>query len=733
MLASIYERRVRAGPSSFFSNVMQFSCIMLLNTSVKMRLTSSSVFLLLLISTLSMVAAFAQAAAVGDVPPAPDAAATRETRLLRADDLDRAARVSEPDVSPDGRWVAYVVATADRAADEVTSTVWMVSWDGAERLPLTRPTRGIHAPRWSPDGRYLAYLAPEKDSGRDQIMLIDRRGGEARALASGADIAGYAWSPDGTRIVASVQGREEEHASAPKPIVIEALYFKQDEDGYLALHRQRGLLLVEVADGKTTMLTPEGRSDDTVPAWSPDGRRIAFARTRELNPDPDGMEDIRVIDARTGAVDTELLRTYAPNHQHLAWGADGTLAYLAGQEPRLNQYMGDRLMLASTAAGNGGESIYAVGAGGSTARPRGAGDHTAPRRLAAALDRGITSFARSGAGSIEATIADDATAYAVLIDTRSGRFEARAGGAHSISALSVGGGHAAVLYTDDRAPPEVYSLEDGRLRKLTAHNDALMSGLRLGRVEDFRVNGVHGLMVKPPGYVAGRAYPTVIWLHGGPNGQDAHELSFSGDQFKRQWLASRGFVVLGVNYHGSSGRGSAFQTSIAADWGRLETGDVLAAVDRAVKSGLADAHRVGIGGWSYGAILTDYAIAADGRFKAAIAGAGSANVTAMYGGDQYIIQYNDELGVPWRNAARWLRLSSPFLHADRIHTPTLFMGGDRDFDVPLIGGEQMYQALRTLGVPAELVVYPGEYHSIKRPSFVVDRLQRMAAWFERYL
>ena len=142
---------------------------------------------------------------------------------------------------------------------------------------------------------------------------------------------------------------------------------------------------------------------------------------------------------------------------------------------------------------------------------------------------------------------------------------------------------------------------------------------------------------------------------------------------------------------------------------------------------------MGIGGWSYGGILTDYTIATDGRFKAAISGAGSANQLSMYGSDMYIVQYDNELGPPWRSPEAWMKVSYPFFKADKIHTPTLFLGGEKDFNVPIAGGEQMYQALRSLGVPTELVIYPGENHGIKRPSFVRDRLERYLAWFDRYL
>jgi dipeptidyl aminopeptidase/acylaminoacyl peptidase len=152
-----------------------------------------------------------------------------------------------------------------------------------------------------------------------------------------------------------------------------------------------------------------------------------------------------------------------------------------------------------------------------------------------------------------------------------------------------------------------------------------------------------------------------------------------------------------------------------------------------VARGVADPDHLGIGGWSYGGMLTDYTIASDGRFKAAFSGGGTGNPLAIYGTDQYVLWYNEELGPPWRNPELWLKISYPLLHADRIHTPTLFMGGEKDFNVPIAGGEQMYVALRTLGVPTQLIIYPDQFHEIVRPSYYKDRLERTAAWFAKYL
>ena len=294
-------------------------------------------------------------------------------------------------------------------------------------------------------------------------------------------------------------------------------------------------------------------------------------------------------------------------------------------------------------------------------------------------------------------------------------------------------GRLAVLAARDTEPPEVHALEDGQLRRLTHHNDDWLAEVQLGTTEEFTSKSkdgtlVNGLLLKPAGFVPGRPYPTVLRIHGGPNGQDDHAFSFEDEL-----LAAQGYLVVAANYRGSNGRGQAFQRAIFADWGGKEVVDLLGAVDHVVAAGLADPKRLGVGGWSYGGILTNYLIATDRRFKAATSGAGSSNQISMYGTDQYIVQYETELGPPWRNPALWTKVSYPFFRADRITTPTLFLGGEKDFNVPLLGGEQMYQALKSLGVDTQLVIYPGQHHALRVPSYRKDRLQRYLAWYAKYL
>ncbi|MGI8432800.1 MAG: alpha/beta hydrolase family protein, partial [Chthoniobacterales bacterium] len=180
-------------------------------------------------------------------------------------------------------------------------------------------------------------------------------------------------------------------------------------------------------------------------------------------------------------------------------------------------------------------------------------------------------------------------------------------------------------------------------------------------------------------------------------------------------------------------RGTDYAMGIYAKWGSVDVEDDLAAIDDVVKRGLADPEQLGVGGWSYGGMSTNYLIASTTRFRAATSGASISDILAGYGTDQYIRDYEYELGSPWAHPEVWAGVSYPFLHADRIKTPTLFLCGASDFNVPLLNSEQMYQALRSLGVPTELVIYPNQFHGIRKPIYLLDRFQRYLAWYAKYL
>ena len=651
-------------------------------------------------------------------------------RPLQPQDLATLLHVDEPQVSPDGDWVAYTVERTDEAQDESVTSLWMVSWDGTKPVQLTHGSVSAGTPRWSPDGRYLAFLRTASDEEEDdagkQVWLLDRRGGEAQQLTHlRGELSDFAWSPDGKRLALvlkeegpeererKAQGTESDEDERPRPIVIDRYQFKSDEDGYRHGKEQPLVFLYEIASGALTALTGEKAFAEHSPAWSPDGDRIALVSNRDEDWDRTENEDVWVMDARPGTTLQRLTRFAGADDAPLSWSPDGrSIAYLQGSEPRYWLY-----------------DYYQLGL-----LPAGGGE---PRLPTARLDRDISDPRFTADGRfVDFLVTDDRRRYLARIPVGGGEIRALTSGdlvvrAHSRSAERPG--RIAVLASTAASPPAIYALEKGGLRQLTRHNDAWLAGLRLGTTADIAFRGhdgveVRGLLTKPPSWEAGRKFPTILWIHGGPYGQDEYAFDF-----EQQLFAAQGYLVLQVNYRGSSGRGVDFGRGIYADWGNADLKDLLAGVDYLIAAGLADPERLGVGGWSQGGILTDFVIAHDQRFKAAISGAGVANQLGMYGHDQYVYMYDLEFGQPWVNTDLWIRLSYPFFNAGRIRTPTLFMCGDRDFNVPVHGSEQMYQALKSMKVPTQLVIYPGEHHSISRPSFARDRYERYLAWYAQYL
>ena len=651
---------------------------------------------------------------------------------LTLDDIARIADVRDPQCSSDGRWIAYVVSTIDVKEDKSTSHIWMVGVDGKDDRQITVSQDSESSPRWSPDGKYLSFTSSRPGTAKgNQVWLLDRSGGEAFQLT---DVKGrlqsYEWSPDAKRLALVVADPDPDAdpagagssdavsgrgARVPKPIVIDRYKYKQDGQGYLLSGRHSYVYLFDVASKKLDRLTT-GKWDEAAPSWSPDGARVAFMSNHADDPDREPSSQLFVADAKPGSAEKPLTAaTSRGGRSRLEWSPDGKwIAFMEGDEKRYGAYSMEHLAL--------------VASDGSSA----------PARVKATedLDRGVSLPRFSADGkTITFFVTDDRSVYPARVSVTGGGVERLMAPPLVVSSWTTAGVCSAVLAGGDTKPAEIYRADGWTLKQLTHRNDALFAQLDIPTAEDVSFKSkdgteVHGLLTKPVGYVNGAKVPLLLRIHGGPNGQDSH--SFSTE---RQWFAANGYAVLAVNYRGSAGRGAKFSKAIFADWGHHEVDDLLAGVDHVIKMGVADPERLGVGGWSYGGILTDYMIASDTRFKAATSGAGTAFTVAFYGTDQYIIQYDYEIGPPWDPKAweTYQKISYPFLHADRIKTPTLFLGGERDFNVPVQGSQQMYQALRSLGIDTQLVIYPNENHGITRPSYVRDRLERYLAWYDKYL
>jgi dipeptidyl aminopeptidase/acylaminoacyl peptidase len=650
--------------------------------------------------------------------PHAQAAEAAKKRDISLDDLARLQRVSGPVVSPDGNWVIYSVSQVDTKEDKSLTHLWMVKWDGSVDLQLTYGKEGASSPKFSPDGRFISFLSsrPGPDKG-EQIWTMDRRGGEAEQLTAITDhvIGGYEWSPDAKKLLLTLRPKNEpdpeegKPPAPPKPIVIDRYHFMQDIQGYIRDDTWSSLYIYDIATKKLEKLTASKNVNENDPAWSPDGKWIAYVSNQDPDPDRSNNTDVFVVEAKAGATARRLTTWPGPDGGQLAWSPDSrSIAFTEGAKLELLEYSQAKAAIVTI---------------------EGKVDYPAPK-----LDRAVRSPIYGSDAKLSYLVNDDRNQYPAEVSLGGGterRLLSRDG---TVMAWDAQAGHTAVLFSDDADPGEIYALEGGALRKLTTHNDALMAELNLASTEGIEFKSkdgteVHGLLTKPEGFKDGSPAPMILFIHGGPNGQDEHSFDFL-----RQWLAAKGYAELNVNYRGSSGRGQDYAKAIAADWGHYEVEDLLAGVDKAVAMGVADPNRICVTGWSYGGILTDYTVASTDRFKCAISGAGVAAPMSFYGADQYILQYDNELGPPWKDLQRYIKLSYPFLEIDkRVHTPMMFMGGTSDMNVPLLGGEQMYQALKSLGRPTELVVYPGQFHGFTRPSYIRDRYERWLAWWDKYL
>ena len=667
-----------------------------------------------------------------------------ERRPLTVDDLFALEELDDPQVSPDGAWVAFTRKALDRKKDAANVDLAMVALSGGEPLRLTSHEKGESSPRFSPDGRHLAFLSA-REGKHTQVWLLDRRGGEAIKLTDfHADVSELAWSPDGGRLALVVgdvdpdepdedehgKADDEDEADTPKPIVIRRLQFKEDGEGYLReLHRH--VFVFELATKASRQLTA-GPYDDGELAWSPDGHLLAFSSNRTAEPDSNEDRDVFLVEVPPpgpipppGSLPGEGAPQAAPpvpaprqltkspgSDQSPCFTPDGrSVVYLEGGDPKDIWYATNQVAVVPA---SGGE----------------------PRALTRQLDRNVSGPRVSPDGQFVYFLLEDrGTQHLARINVAGGSVERIVAGERVVDDYALGShGEVVVLESTPEHPAELAALAGATLRRLTTVNDAWLGGIALGEVRRLQATSRDGTKVDafltlPPGtpWPPAKPLPTILRIHGGPTSQYQSEF-----MFEWQLLAAHGYAVVAANPRGSTGYGRDFSRAIWADWGNKDYEDVMAAVDAAITTGVADPDHLGVGGWSYGGILTNYVIAKTNRFKAAISGASEVNYLSNYGTDHYQKWWEAELGLPWENVELWTRLS-PFFQVAKITTPTLLLGGSDDMNVPLLNSEQLYQALRRLGRQTELVIYPGENHSIATPSYRRDRLERYLAWYDTYV
>jgi dipeptidyl aminopeptidase/acylaminoacyl peptidase len=411
--------------------------------------------------------------------------------------------------------------------------------------------------------------------------------------------------------------------------------------------------------------------------------------------DRDDNFDVYVVDAKAHSVPRQLTTSPdADNDPTLGgspvWSPDGKyIAYMQGGPKKLIYYATVHLAVIPSAGGE-------------------------PKVLTASYDRNIIQPHWSSDGNEIYFIAeDDQNLNFDKISASGGEIQKVIPGRYTVYNMDVAPGNKiAVQYTMPSLPEEIFVMDENGFRQLSHQNDGWISRHQIAETKEFTSTskdgtGISGFYVVPYNFTTGKKFPTVLQIHGGPTSQNQNEWMFDW-----QCLAANGYVLVSMNPRGSTTKGEKFATGIYADWGDKDAQDVLSGVDELVKRGIADPDNLAVEGWSYGSILTNYVIAQDTRFKCAISGAGISDILAGYGTDMYVREYEEELGTPWKNSDVYLKLSFPFLHADRIKTPTLFMGCEKDYNVPLHNAEQMYEALKSLGIETKLIIFPDQYHEI---------------------
>ncbi len=695
-------------------------------------------------------------------------------RAITAEDLYRLQFVGDPQLSPDGARVAFVVTVADEERNDYRSRIWLAETAGDRPpRPLTGGGGKDTAPRWSPDGRRLAFLsdrapavrpagAEEGDPAKPQIWTLDLAGGEARqvtALKNGA--ADPAWSPDGRRIAFTSQtgGEEEEDdresstgAGEPgggrkartkeerakdranKVREITTLKYKWDGVGFFD-GKRRHLFMVDLAAAVTGDALPAARQltdgdwNDGAPAWSPDGAALAFTSYREPDEDVTFRSDIYVL-ALAGGAPRKLTGSKGPAAAP-RWSPDGRLIAFLGHEEGEGSAATTRLW---TVAADGAAPPRCL----SRDFDRDLGNSTLTDQTLPAGDAGPAWTAAGDA--ILALVSDGGTCGLRRFPLDGGDPTPVLGGDRTLTAFSAAAGRIAFAATDPAAPAELFTAgADGTAeRPLTALNRDFLAARDIARPERLRFRGhnddpIDGWLLRPPGAAPGDPpAPLIVQIHGGPHAQYGaaffHEF---------QALAARGYAVFACNPHGSTGRGERFAKELLRAWGERAMPDVMAGVDAALAQGGLDPARLGLTGGSYGGYLTNWIITQTGRFRAAVTQRSYCNALGYFGVDDIgaITDVAELGGHPWEVTDRYLRLS-PLLHVASVTTPTLIEHQEHDYRCPLSQAEQWHAALKKVGVPTKLLIYPNESHGMSRngqPRHRVERLHHNVAWFDQWL
>ena len=645
--------------------------------------------------------------------------------VFTTEDIYSIKDITLSDVSEDGNGIVFITSQAENKYDGFKNTLYFLDTHKGKKVKLLESygSKGMNfsSIKFSSNSKSIFFLSSGmKTSGKEsnQIWSLSLSNRVKRKVTNfDGDISDYDVSDDGKTIAFIGQRSSDKKADTktPSPIVIDRYQFKRDYEGFLGPNRDH-LFIFDTQSRKVEQIT-SGQKDHLYPSISTNGEAIAYM-TKEGDFDRHNNWEIFIKNIKGEESHRKLLSnngedisTSYPSRPE--WSPDGEkIAYLHGGDHSMLWYALQEVSIIDVETGD--IDFITQGFDRNTSLPQWSGD-------------GQNIFF-----ILEDNMKSQLMKYSFLDNTTK---------KITPDNMYLSGYAQSYHVTDDEIifqsstseiPSEIYHLKEDQINPITSVNEQFIKNKLIGSTElisfqSFDGLTINGMMIKPPNFDSKKKYPLMIRIHGGPVSQYGRYFDFDWQLF-----ASNNYVVIVTNPRGSSGRGFEFQKSIFAEWGIEDSKDISAALDFALDLGYIDENKLGIGGWSYGGMLTNYVIAKDNRFHAATSGAGISNILSGFGHDHYIREYIIELGTPWDNLDAWLNVSHPFLSADEIVTPTLFLVGEKDWNVPLIGSEQMYQALKHLEIPTQLIIYPNEHHGLSKPSYIKDRLDRYLDWHGKY-
>jgi dipeptidyl aminopeptidase/acylaminoacyl peptidase len=626
--------------------------------------------------------------------PAQDAPKADVPKLLTPEASLNLRSISDLQFSPDGSRLAFLVTEPPKGESRARH-IWIYEKQSGGVRQFTYSAKSESAPRWSPDGKQLAFLSNRDEDQQVYVMRAD--GGEASALTKGKrGVQSFAWSPDGKQISFLAPDAKTEAEEKKE---------KDKDDAHVADKEDKHarLWLLTVATGEAKALTqPNWEIQEA--EWHPSGTGLMLSATD--HPESDQNTN-RIFSLRLS--DNAMTQVFAPRGPfgNIRIAPDGkTMAFVGCREDGPTPH---DLMLAHH------------------------GDKAPQNLTGASVDRPVLDFRWTKDNGLLTVVEDGFrskfvafTAEGSLKDTASTTLTNPAAFAVLNSGEVVFVGHTATTpqelwIWDQRSPARQVSQLNDAWKQIT------LSAPELYKYKSFDGLEIEAALLKPAGYDGKSKVPLIAVIHGGPTGNWSDSIETWG-----QLLSARGYAVFYPNIRGSSGYGQKFIEMNRGDWGGADFKDVMFGVKDLVVRGVADPDKLAIGGWSYGGYMAEWAITQTNVFKAAVSGAGLANLISEYGTEQGPSYDEWFYGLPYEKPAGFLN-SSPFLFVKNAKTPTLILQGDADPTDPLGQSQELYRGLKRYGVETELVVYPREPHGFREEKHLLDRLNRILGWYDKYL